>query len=89
METFFKPDASSTVKKLFELFLCIKKFSDKGMEITTDFDFQTLHFVKWFSMNVDHTCDYPIFNALSRFIFYLSAIAKLTKLFFSTEFSEL
>lgn len=88
METLFKPDSCNTVKKLYELFLCIKKFSDKGMEVTTDFDFQTLHFFKWFSTNFDHKCDYPIFNAFSRFLFDLSAITKLKKIFL-TGFSEL
>lgn len=60
-------DDHGVAKKLFELYMLIKGFSDKGIQcFGSCCEFQLKEYSSWFSGGIDKWCKVSVFNALMR-----------------------
>lgn len=66
VDSFSKPNSEAVVKKLFSLYMQLKAFSDKGLELFGDCEFGTKNYFDWFSGGIDKWCKVSVFSALSR-----------------------
>lgn len=67
VDTFSEPGAEHDVAKgLFELYIQLKSFSDKGMELYSDKNFEMKEYFTWFVDGIDRWCKASVFSALTR-----------------------
>lgn len=67
IDTFSQPgDSHKIAKKMFQLYMKIKVFSDKGLELYGNSDFEMKEYFSWFSNGIDKWCKVSVFNALTR-----------------------
>lgn len=52
--------------KLFQLYMVLKSFSDRGIELYGNLDFQMKDYFDWFSGGIDKWNKVSIFTALTR-----------------------
>jgi hypothetical protein len=67
IDSFFQSDSKTVAKKLFELYMALKVFSDKGLEFFGDCKFATKNYFNWFSGGIDKWNEVSVFSALSRY----------------------
>lgn len=67
VDMFSEPGAEHDVAKgLFELYMRLKAFSDKGMELYPDQNFEMKEYFTWFVDGIDRWCKASVFSALTR-----------------------
>jgi hypothetical protein len=59
-------DSKTVAKKLFELYMKLKAFSDKGQELFGECKFGTKKYFSWFSGGIEKWNELSFFDALSR-----------------------
>lgn len=58
--------SKSVVNKLLQLFIQLKLFCDKGMEVTSSGESQLREFSSWFSDATDQSDEFSVFSTLGR-----------------------
>lgn len=60
------PSSKNVPNQLFALYMKLKAFSDKGLELYGGREFGTKNYFEWFSGGIDKWCEVSVFSALSR-----------------------
>lgn len=68
VDTFYQSgDAHNIARKLFQLYVKLKAFSDTGFELYGMCDFLMKDYFNWFAGGVDKFCNISVFSALTRY----------------------